>query len=69
MSQSVAVFLNGTASVFLGMVILYVTIRVSAFAVGRWGPREEPKRAQRFPRWCGSWSRPAGSAQSPGSWW
>ena len=40
MSQSVAVFLNGTASVFLGMVILYVTIRVSAFAVGGWGPRE-----------------------------
>ncbi|HSH69519.1 MAG: hypothetical protein P1P84_22525 [Deferrisomatales bacterium] len=43
MSQSVFVFLNGTASVFLGMFILYLTIRLSAFVVGRWAPREDSK--------------------------
>jgi hypothetical protein len=43
MPQPIAVFLNGTASVFLGMAVLYVTIRVSAWAVGRWSAREDGK--------------------------
>lgn len=43
MSQPVAVFLNGTVSVFLGMAVLYVTIRVSAVVVGRWVGRGETK--------------------------
>ena len=42
MPPSVAVFLNGTASVFLGMAVLYMTIRVSALVVGRWTGREAP---------------------------
>jgi len=43
MSQPVAVFLNGTASVFLGMAVLYVAIRVSAIVVGRWAGRGDAK--------------------------
>jgi hypothetical protein len=41
MPEAVAIALNGTASVFLGMAVLYLTIRCTAAVVRRWGPKGE----------------------------
>ena len=41
MSQTLLVFVSGVSSVFLGMGVLYLTIRSVAYLVGRWGPQGE----------------------------
>jgi hypothetical protein len=42
MEDAFNVFLNGIAGVFVGVSILYITIRVSAYIIGRAPEKREP---------------------------
>jgi len=41
MPQSVYIFVSGLGGVFLGMALLYVSIRVTAFMLEKWVRKEE----------------------------
>ena len=43
LTQSVYIFVSGLGGVFLGMGLLYLSIRVTAFIIGRWATEEEEK--------------------------
>jgi len=41
LAQSVFIFVSGLGGVFLGMALLYVSIRITAFVIGNWIRTEE----------------------------
>jgi hypothetical protein len=43
LTQSVFIFISGLGGVFLGMALLYLSIRVTAFVIGKWAIEEEEK--------------------------
>ena len=36
MNQTVFVFISGLGGVFLGMAMLYISIRLTSFVIGKW---------------------------------
>ena len=43
MTEALVVFIGGIGGVFIGMGLLYLSIRITSLAVGRWGGEAKGK--------------------------